>query len=244
MSKSQDSRDFPLFNAARSQRSSTAKKKSPNEPGDVSQNDPVLAEMRGISSRLELIDSRLDSIDTRLNTIAKNRISTLDDSADIQQTAIAKLRGELAQLLTTVDDLENRSRRKNLRIIGLPEKAEGSDLTKFLREMFPTWLELPAELSMEIKRAHRSPTALSNSKTTPRNITVRFLRYSDKETILRATQVKQHVSENNNSTIRIFQDFSAEVMRSRREFEAAEKCTRGQAHVPGLHLTRKAAVSL
>ncbi|KAL7885786.1 hypothetical protein AOLI_G00060810 [Acnodon oligacanthus] len=195
------------------------------------------------------LNSRLDSIDTRLNTIsssistlqellatltervssnearlseAENKISTLDDSAGTQQTAVAKLRGELAQLLTKVDDLENWSRRKNLRITGLPEKAEGSDLTKFLREMLPVWLELSADLSLEIERAHRTPTVLSGARTTPQNITVQFLRYIDKDAVLRAAQVKRHVLHNN-STIPIFQGFSAEVMRSRREFEAVKK---------------------
>ncbi|KAL7829157.1 hypothetical protein AOLI_G00300420 [Acnodon oligacanthus] len=200
MTKSQESRDFPLFNAPRPQRTSTAKQKSLGEHGDLSQAGPVLAE-------------RVSSTEARLSE-AESRISTLDASAGTQQTAIAKPRGELVQLRTKVDDLESRSRRKNLRIAGLPEKAEGSDLTRFLREMLPAWLELPADLGLEIERAHRTPTALSGAGTTP--------------------------SERHGP------DFSAEVMRSRREFEVVKKALAAK-HIlgeQGLRLPRKAAVAL
>ncbi|KAL1260426.1 hypothetical protein QQF64_008253 [Cirrhinus molitorella] len=88
------------------------------------------------------------------------------------------------QLQAKVDDLENRGRRKYLKIVGLPEKAEGSGpFSSYLQDMIPKWLDLPVDFPvLDIVRAHRSPTfASANPNSPPRSILVQFLRFSDKE---------------------------------------------------------------
>ncbi len=59
----------------------------------------------------------------------------------------------VTQLQAKVDDLENQGRRQNLRIVGLPEKAEGpTPLPQFPRVIIPKWLDLSFDLRLEIKR--------------------------------------------------------------------------------------------
>lgn len=43
----------------------------------------------------------------------------------------------MEMLSTRLDDLENRYRRSNLRLVNLPGKAEGTDTVKFLEEWLP-----------------------------------------------------------------------------------------------------------
>lgn len=118
-----------------------------------------------------------------------------------------------------VDDLENRGRRKNLKIVNLPEKAEGStSLADFLQTLIPTLVGLPADFPpLEIEHAHR---ALVPSP--PRSILVRFLRYSQKEAVLRAALKKRDILYNE-SKLRFYSDLSAEVLRKRREFDSVGK---------------------
>ncbi|KAF7642138.1 hypothetical protein LDENG_00263900 [Lucifuga dentata] len=62
--------------------------------------------------------------------------------------------------------MENRSRRKNLRIFGLREGAEGiRPLIHFIQDMLPKWLELRADQSPILERVHRT---LAPTKTEPK----------------------------------------------------------------------------
>lgn len=60
--------------------------------------------------------------------------------------------------------LDNRGRRKNLKIVELPEKVEGNEpLTTFLQKMLPVCLELPKYFpAVEIERAHRAPLKVTH----------------------------------------------------------------------------------
>lgn len=46
------------------------------------------------------------------------------------------------QLYNKVDDLENRSRRCNLRVLGIPESVKGQDLFHFLQNTLPDLLHI------------------------------------------------------------------------------------------------------
>ncbi|GAA6080337.1 uncharacterized protein LOC111579457 [Tachysurus ichikawai] len=104
---------------------------------------------------------------------AERRISSPEDSAATAEWQLTRLKEMVYQLQAKIDDLENRGRRKNLKIVGLPEKSEGSgSLSAFLRDMIPKWLDLPVDFpALDIERAHRSPTFASNNpNAAPRSI--------------------------------------------------------------------------
>lgn len=204
----------------------------------------VLSEIRANGSRLEGITNRLegiagsvsslqnsfaalteriDGIETRL-TEAEGRISSAEDSVAVSESQLANLLTKVEQLQSKVDDLENRGRRKNLRIVGLPERAEGSGpLVSFLRSSIPKWLDLPADsLTLDIERAHRSPTfAPSNPNSPPRSVLVRFLRFTEKETILRAALKKKITHDG--AELRFYSDLSTSVLQKCREFTSVVK---------------------
>ncbi|XP_067234874.1 piggyBac transposable element-derived protein 4-like [Chanodichthys erythropterus] len=159
--------------------------------------------LEGITNRLEgiagsvsslqnlftALTERIEGIETRL-TEAEGRISSAEDSAAVSEGQLANLLTKVEQLQSKVDDLENRGRRKNLRIVGLPEGAEGSGpLASFLHSEM---VDLPADsLTLDIERAHRSPSfAPSNTNSAPRSVLVRFLRFTEKEIVLKAALKK------------------------------------------------------
>lgn len=250
MSETQDPKDFPLFSTSRSQKKKKQTASAETSSSSTEQTDTVLHEIRALSARLGNIDGRFDTIERRLDDIstsvsavhetlsnlsqrvssnesrlteAEDRISTTEDTLRAREGEFSTLTRMVTQLQAKVDDLENRGRRKNLRIVGLPEKAERSTpLAQFLRETIPKWLDLSSDLNLEIERAHRSLAPAPGVNDPPRSVLVRFLRYSDRERILQAALKKRHITHDDKQ-IRFYQDLSADVMKKRREFDAVKK---------------------
>ncbi|MED6265768.1 hypothetical protein CHARACLAT_028831 [Characodon lateralis] len=84
--------------------------------------------------------------------------STLEKTVTSLESAIKKF----ILLEAKADDLENRGRRKNLRIFGIREGAEGKQpLFDFINNMLLKWLGLTSDKSFTLKRVHRT---LSSSK--------------------------------------------------------------------------------
>ncbi|KAJ1135592.1 hypothetical protein NDU88_002030 [Pleurodeles waltl] len=82
------------------------------------------------------MDSRITEIESRLD-------KTPDTSHDIWY------------LQQKIIDLEDHSRRNNLRIIGLPEQIEKDDILEFLTNLIPTLMNITFTVPLEFQRAHR-----------------------------------------------------------------------------------------
>ncbi|OCT96351.1 hypothetical protein XELAEV_18014027mg [Xenopus laevis] len=93
-----------------------------------------------------LLDQKLASLDTNLTEVleqvssqtnrlqeAEQRISTLEDDLEKAKQQIDCQDREITILSEIVDDLENRSRRNNLRMIGIPESINGSQQSHYQR---------------------------------------------------------------------------------------------------------------
>lgn len=78
--------------------------------------DGVLTAINGIKSDFKDFAGRLGQ--------AENRIGDVEDDIAEEKTKIAALEKRVSELTFKVDDLENRSRRSNLRLLNLPEKVE------------------------------------------------------------------------------------------------------------------------
>lgn len=63
----------------------------------------------------------------------------------------------IAYLESKTEDMENRARRNNLRLVGLPEGAEGTQpMIDYIQHMLPVWLRLGDTKSFTLERAHRT----------------------------------------------------------------------------------------
>lgn len=127
-------------------------------------------------------------------------------------------------LTDKLDDLENRSRRSNLRLVNVPEKMEGTDAVAFLERWLPEVLRptaFPAPLLIE--RAHRLPGRTQpNRSTRPRVLIVKFLNFQDKVCVMRAARAKGKVMCGDQG-IMFFPDLSAELHRRRRCFDVVKQ---------------------
>ncbi|XP_065678105.1 uncharacterized protein LOC136093113 [Hydra vulgaris] len=121
---------------------------------------------------------------------------------------------EINSLYKKSIDLENRSRRNNLRIDGQQELSSESyeDCEKAAKDIFKTLLKIPSEVVVE--RAHRIGQFKENK---PRTLVLKLLNYQDKNKILKAgKQLK-------GTGLYINEDFAQETIYHRRKLWEVKK---------------------
>uniref|UniRef100_A0A5F8GYJ0 L1 transposable element RRM domain-containing protein n=1 Tax=Monodelphis domestica TaxID=13616 RepID=A0A5F8GYJ0_MONDO len=128
-----------------------------------------------------------------------------------------KLEENIKYLTDKVIDLENRGRRENLRIIGLPEKPEINTkldmvIQDIIQENCPEILEQGGNTATD--RAHRTPSTLNPQKTTPRNVIAKFQSYQTKEKILQEARKRQFRYKG--MPIRVTQDLASSTLNDRK----------------------------
>ncbi|KAG8551097.1 hypothetical protein GDO81_018460 [Engystomops pustulosus] len=182
----------------------------------------------------------------------EERISTLEECTEAGKESIATMtttQQQIEQLTATladrIEDLENRSRRSNLRLVGLPENVQGGSLRKIFEEDLPRALGVgPRKL---VERAHRiGPPGVNGGEGTtteaaqrPRQVIAKYLNYADKEEILRAYRNLRAPLFIRGQKVLLFADFSVAVMRKRKLFSPlcsslAAKNARFQLAYPAL----------
>ncbi len=140
-----------------------------------------------------------------------------DSSITDMESVILELKREIRKLKDRNDDLENRSRRQNLRIIGIPEGAENGSPTAFMASFFTEVLGEEIASPLVLDRAHRTLAAKPKPGDRPRPMIVRLHYYSDKEKILQLSRNNGELKFRE-ARIHIFPDMSAELSRRRAAF--------------------------
>lgn len=233
----------------------------------------IMAELksqrRDIVNRLDGIDSRLENVTSEVTTMksalsetnealnkqfqrldaAEQRISDLEDTLHTTKRDLHRAQKLIKNLEAKTDDLENRGRRKNLVLMGLPEQSEGQYLFKYIQQKIPEWLNLMLDQPLEIERAHRSLQPRPEPGKPPRPILIRFLRFRDREMIFQAAKKKTALCEGE-AKLTFRQDLSAEVRRKRKEFSGvieyflARGMFRGFAYPHRLRVLHKGNIEL
>lgn len=165
---------------------------------------------------------------TLLNLV--DRIKEVEDAASNHEGRLSKLEGTCARiqaeneaLRVKVIDLEARSRRQNIKIIGLPEKIEGGRPRDFLVKFIPELLGVDQfHTQLEVDWAHRLGSRPPGDGTRPRVMIARIHYFHVKETILRLAR-QQFPLRFKEKPIYIFPDYPAEVMKQRQAFDAVKK---------------------
>lgn len=195
------------------------------------------AEFSGFGSKLDGIDGRLckmansvEALENNMNEVkqdvasniarmeeAETRIMSTEEKLETTMAELSKASGRITYLESKVEDMENRSRRKNLHMFGLREGEEGSRQLDYVQEMLPGWLGTNKSITLE--RAHRTLGPAKPNQD--RAVLIRFLKFQDWEFVFRCSKMRD--IKHNGNKLSFAQDFSAETMRQRREYNAVKK---------------------
>lgn len=174
----------------------------------------VITSNQGIKEAINSFSERLDHAETRISS-AEDQISDLDAKATSSQR-------DVLALTKTVEAMESRQRRLNLRLVGLPEGTErGRDLALFLAEWLPKVLGSENfQDPLFVDEAFRLPlsTRIAGRRTPPpRTILIKFRWLTDKDRVMTAAREKKPLQFEGNRLM-FFPDLPPEVQQQRRKF--------------------------
>lgn len=177
-----------------------------------------------IQESVKPLQASLDTLQTTVKSFQERLTSVESVAGDnferltVAESTIKALQTQNVSLLDRIDDLENGSRRANLRILNIPEGSEdGRDPVEFMSEMLletmgPDVFSLPPEL----ERAHRTPTFRSVQRASPRTFLVCFSRFQQKEAALR--WARNHKLKYRGAVVWVYPDLSAALAKKRAAF--------------------------
>lgn len=194
----------------------TAKKQENDIMGAItSMRKDFSVQYTGILAAIQEVKQEVKEFSNRLST-AEQRISDTEDQVSVLQNTVDTLQQQVKLLGVKLEDQENRSRRNNVRLVGLPEGAEGSDAVGFLERWLPEALGLESLTnSITIERAHRLQDR--RDRNAPRILIMRFLNSKEKDKVLQIARVKGKITFNDRE-VRFFQDIARETHLKRQKF--------------------------
>ena len=171
--------------------------------------DHLVELIQGVNDKLEAFDGRLndiekktDALDLRLSqqgkalNVAQNDITDLQRDKKVHDTSLNDMKKLLDNALQEVEKLrewnnklERFSRRNNMRLIGVEEKAD-EDAEKLVKDILKDKFNMTNAV---IERAHRvGPPGGEGARTAnrPRHILFKLLNYKDKVEILKQKREK------------------------------------------------------
>uniref|UniRef100_H3ARR1 L1 transposable element RRM domain-containing protein n=1 Tax=Latimeria chalumnae TaxID=7897 RepID=H3ARR1_LATCH len=179
-----------------------------------------IADMRG---SLESLGQRVSGAESKMGRLG---VVTNDHEA-----CLIRVEGELAhqtryagELWDRVQDLENHSRRNNIRVIGVPESVEGNGVSgpTMLLKILQDCLPLGESDHIEVEQAHRTLGQRPAPDQRPRPIITRLLHFQDRECILRLARESGELYWRGGK-IMIFPDMSRELAAQRKRFTPARR---------------------
>uniref|UniRef100_A0A3B5M020 L1 transposable element RRM domain-containing protein n=1 Tax=Xiphophorus couchianus TaxID=32473 RepID=A0A3B5M020_9TELE len=141
-------------------------------------------------------------------------LENLDKRLEVVETCYADLNNQYHKLLAKTDDLENRGRRCNLRILGIPEGMEQGNPTRFIADLLFNILGGPDGLEKAplLDRAHRVAAPVPPKGKRSQAFIVRIHYYQEKERIQQLARRKGKL-EFRGEQIIIFPDYSIDLSR-------------------------------
>lgn len=183
------------------------------------ENGDAFQETKQSLNRLETsvgeIKQQMEKLNERLTTV-EHRVSNAEDRSIRHERALGYLLRREARLTAKQDDMENRLRRNNIRVYGIPEEAEGKEMVPFMVEFFRTTLTLKDDVEIKLERAHRAIAPKPKTKASTRSIIVRFLDFSVKQAVLQQAWKQRDITFQGQK-VYFDQDYSPDVQRKRKK---------------------------
>ncbi|KAJ1215590.1 hypothetical protein NDU88_003198 [Pleurodeles waltl] len=188
----------------------------------------ILQEITAVSRRIEGMDASISSLTLETKSMRsdvagfQSRVTGLEHrmgSLEAQEATSQDRDQDLLDLRSKLTDLEDRSRRDNIRLLGIPENEESTDIQAFLGSTLPKFTLLDFDLPLEFQRAHRVGLKRSDKSSRPRPIIACLLHHNQTRQILQAAhshgpfRIGQH-------DIRITADYSKDTNERRKAFLA------------------------
>lgn len=178
-----------------------------------------------INGKLDMLGSEVRNLSDRVEE-AESRVETVERWAAEATEALNTCMKQQKAMQHKLNDLESRSRRNNIRIFGVAEGEEGEDSALvFVEALIRSKLPVPDAMELNIQRAHRTGAHRPAPDKPPRAFIINFQEFSTKEWVLKEAWKKTNKEriQLNNKTLYFDHDYSAEVVKKRKEYNGIKK---------------------
>ncbi|KAJ3613996.1 hypothetical protein NHX12_017573 [Muraenolepis orangiensis] len=174
--------------------------------------------------KYEEMDELKSSVEPLQRTVEAHKATMrdLEQAATDHSTQIDELEATVGMLTSQVkrlddkcEELEGRSRRNNIRAMGIPEGLEGPRATDFVAQLLRDLLKLDEKPLLD--RAHRTLQEWSGEGTPPRPFVVRVHFFHIRSQILQRAGESSPLLYNG-KRISIFRDYTSSVAKKRAAF--------------------------
>ena len=154
--------------------------------------------------KLDIIIKKLFEMDSKFNTLNNRvqenhrKIFDMETHMEDLTATVTDLSAKVNKMEEMIEDQANRSRRNNVIFYGVPEGAEGrevGDCTKLIKTIMTKHMNMAEAGAWEIERAHRTPMGPPRQDGRVRPIHVKFLRYQNRVSLLKAAPKKLRDNE-------------------------------------------------
>lgn len=184
---------------------------------------PSLNDLRAVATDIkDTLFAAITDLRHEIQTIA-GRVQRVENTAAQHNTAIQKVHHktdthtlQLRDLQRHVEDLDNRGRRHNLRVRGLPESVDNDQILPAVTDLFNRLLDRPRHTPIAMERIHRALRPRGRDTDPPRDIVCYVNDFALKEDIFKKARDKQQLTFEGRP-IHIYQDLSAITLRHRKD---------------------------
>ncbi|KAJ1202359.1 hypothetical protein NDU88_006159 [Pleurodeles waltl] len=178
--------------------------------------DRILHETSAVGRKLEGMDSAMMALTAETRSMRleiagfQSQISGLDQRVTTVETQVASWMDngqELMHLRSKLTDLEDRSRRNNICLMGFPEGIEGTDLFSYLWDTLPKLTDITFDPPLEFERVNRLGPKKQDGKGYPRPIIACLLHHGQARQLLQTARA-QGPLKLATTEIRLSADFS------------------------------------
>lgn len=178
-------------------------------------------QMTEITSAITSLEQSVEKMGERL-THAEDRINQVEEGSARSARLLGYLLRRERQLEDRCEELENFTRRNNLRVYGIKEGSERGDMVQWTSSFLRDLLELPLDTVLQIERAHRSLQQKPGDEDPPRSLIVRFVNHQEKQLVLTKAWNTKNLQYNGRK-IYMDHDYSPALQKRRREYVEIKK---------------------
>ena len=173
-----------------------------------------------MGKRMDDIGEDLKGVTQRVDE-AEQRVADIEEfSVDVKDALEQSLHLQV-ELQRRISELEARSRRNNIRIHGIVEEAERTNIQLFIENFLKSELPL-TDTPLNLQRCHRSLGPKPPPSTNPRSIILCFLEYTTKEKILKMAWEKKTI-QYQERRVYFDHDYPSDILSKRKAYNPIRK---------------------
>lgn len=177
----------------------------------------MLSFMQKSKMEMDALGERVDYIEHKMNDFTEAHNDLVDSHVDLED--------EIKHLKLKVSDLEDRSRRNNIKFRGIPENIKNSDLKQFLCRMMSDLIPTISPQELVIDRAHRLPKPSHIPEKLPRDVIAKIHFYHVKDYLMQLARQRSPLPDPY-AGIQLYSDLSQATILARKNLNPITKILR------------------